>query len=280
MFVFTASNSLRAHLDKARERNVKIGIIPTMGALHEGHFSLMQTAINGGFLPVVSIFVNPAQFNDIEDYEKYPSTIPQDLQQLYSMNIDAVYIPAVEEVYPRGWKNLENYDLGELEKVFEGAQRPGHFQGVCQILHRLFNLVMPDTVFMGQKDYQQCMVVSRLLEIMQSRIKLEICPTVREASGLAKSSRNLRLSDAEKENAASLYKNMTYVKTHLQPGNEMALLQIALNDLKLHGFNMEYLSLANAKTLMPVERWDGTEPLVLLAAGKMGSVRLIDNLLI
>ena len=279
MVVITNSSALISFLEKVKTRNQKIGFIPTMGALHEGHFSLMESSLQKGCFSIVSIFINPVQFNDIEDFKKYPKSVSSDLQHLNNLNIPCVYLPEITEVYPNGMKNLENYDLKSLETVFEGAHRPGHFQGVCQVLSRLFKLIEPDFVFMGQKDYQQCMVVQKLIEIENMDIKLDICPTVRENSGLAKSSRNLRLSEEEKRKAASLYKNMQFIRENLQKGNENELIHRALEDLKKHDFIMEYLSFADAKTLEPVKLWNGKDRLVLLAAGKMGEVRLIDNLI-
>lgn len=274
MNVFTSAEPLQKHLLNYPNK----GFVPTMGALHEGHFSLIKEAILHQYLPIVSIFVNPAQFNDINDFHKYPSTIAEDLKKLHELEVPVVFLPKTAVLYPNGWQNLEKYELGTLENLFEGAHRPGHFQGVCQILSRLFQLIEPQRVYMGQKDFQQCMVVKKLLQLLHSKAELVICPTIREQSGLAKSSRNMRLSETEKSKAAHLYKNLKNLQSRLKTGNEAKLLEEAIADLERNGFKMEYLNIAETDSLTPLEYLPVDRKAVLLAAGWMGDVRLIDNL--
>ena len=193
MILFKKIAELQRFLTAKKKLGATIGFVPTMGALHQGHLSLIEESKAHTAVTVCSIFVNPAQFNDPKDYEKYPNTIDKDLDILQQARADIVFIPSVNEVYPDGTKDLEHYDLGYLETILEGHYRPGHFQGVSQVMSRLLKMVLPDQLFMGQKDYQQCMVIQKLLHLTQldQHSSLQVCPTVRESDGLAMSSRNL-----------------------------------------------------------------------------------------
>ena len=243
----------------------------------DGH---QRKAVQEADITVSSIFVNPAQFNDPADYEKYPSTRSQDIAQLEKHGTDILFIPDVEEIYPDGWNDLELYDLNGLESHYEGAYRKGHFQGVCQVLSRLFRLVNPDKIFMGQKDYQQCKVVERLLTLMPSEAELIAVPTVRASDGLALSSRNFRLNAEQRAVAPELYKALTGIRDTLRPGNEAAVIQEAIRKLQEAGFRVDYIQLADAESLESVSNWNGETPLVLLAAAWLNDIRLIDNLLL
>jgi pantoate--beta-alanine ligase len=251
-----------------------------MGALHPGHLSLVEAARLQNQVIVASIFVNPAQFNDPADFEKYPVTIEKDIEMLAHAGCDLLFLPTVAEIYPGGWKNDQHYDLGFLETVFEGPFRPGHFQGVCQVMERLLRMVTPDHLYMGQKDYQQCMVVARLLEGMHSACVLHTCPTLREKDGLAMSSRNIRLNPADRKSATAIFEALHFIKANLVQGDLAPLLVNAKDILIRHGFRIDYLDIADARSLAPVERWNGEQSLVALAAAFMHDVRLIDNMLI
>src|SRR6201995_3614662 len=184
MILFRRTGDLAGWLKSQKEAGKSIGFVPTLGALHAGHISLIDISKKTTTLTVCSIFVNPTQFNDPKDFEKYPKTIEKDIILLENAGVEVLFLPELDEMYPDGTKNLETYDLGPLETILEGKYRPGHFQGVCQVMRRLLELVRPDDLFMGQKDYQQCMVVARLLELMGMGTKLHPCPIVREADGL------------------------------------------------------------------------------------------------
>ncbi|MBI3882733.1 MAG: pantoate--beta-alanine ligase, partial [Sphingobacteriales bacterium] len=226
---------------------------------------------------VASIFVNPTQFNDINDFNKYPNTIEQDIYQLEKTGCDVLFLPSVDEIYPAGNTTI-HYEIGFLEGVLEGEFRPNHFQGVCQVVHRLLKIVAPTHLFLGQKDYQQCMVIKKLIEILHLPVSLVICPTERETDGLAMSSRNMRLNEAERKTAISIYEALSLVKENLVPGRLNAIKEKATAYLLAKKFKVDYVEIARADTLETIENWDGNTKLVLLAAAFLNEVRLIDNI--
>jgi len=280
MIIFKNAASLHRFMGIQKQKGDTIGFVPTMGALHAGHLALIAQSKKETSHTCASIFVNPTQFNDPADFEKYPVTIENDIYLLEKAGCDSLFLPSVKEIYPEGTAHLNTYALGDLEEILEGKYRPGHFQGVCQVVHRLLEAVQPALLFIGQKDYQQCMVIKKLIQLTGIKVDVKICPTLREANGLAMSSRNMRLSDAEREKASSLYRELLFVKDHLKPGEVKTLLQEANDRLTAEGFKVDYLSLSNADDLHPVWQWDGREPVVALVAAFLGSVRLIDNLVV
>ncbi len=229
---------------------------------------------------VSSIFVNPTQFNDPNDFEKYPITLEKDIDMLEKAGCDILFLPSVKEMYPEGLSGSKQYELGYLETVLDGAYRPGHFQGVCRVVEKLLTITHPDKLFLGQKDYQQCMVLKKLVELMQVKTEIIICPTQREADGLAMSSRNMRLSETGRKKAPLIYQTLNYVKQNIQPGNIAAIKKQAVNTLAEAGFKVDYIEIANAASLALQQEWDGKTKLVALAAAFIGEVRLIDNLLL
>jgi len=278
MILFKKGDELKKYLIKKASDRHSIGFVPTMGALHEGHLSLIRAAKEKTDIVVCSIFVNPTQFNDQQDYLHYPKTIDQDIFLLEKSTCDVLFLPDVEEVYPDGYLPI-HYELGSLETLLEGKYRPGHFQGVCQVVDRLLEIVMPSHLFLGQKDYQQCMVIERLISIKQYPTELCIVPTMREASGLAMSSRNLRLNEEDRIKAAVIHSGLTSIKSKLKSGPVQQLCDEATANLVKAGFDkVDYISISNAKTLEPIEEWDGQTPLVVLAAVFLSGVRLIDNI--
>lgn len=281
MKIFKLINDINFYIKTKKQEHLSIGFVPTMGALHKGHISLIANCKKHCDIAIASIFVNPSQFNDASDLEKYPRTIAKDIQALLSAGCDVLFFPDVEEIYPNG-EITRFYDLGELEKQYEGAFRPGHFQGVCQVVDKLFKIVQPDKVFFGQKDYQQCMVIKKLIQLTPafSKIDLQIVSTMREETGLAMSSRNMRLTQAEKTTAATIFQTMLHIKQKIKAGNLNNLLAEAKAQLEENGFKIDYVSIADATTLAPITIWDGSQQLVVLVAAFLGSVRLIDNLVI
>lgn len=259
---------------------IKIGFVPTMGALHPGHVSLIAEAKKNSGTVVSSIFVNPTQFNDTKDFEKYPNTIEQDIYLLEKAGCDTLFLPSVKEMYPEGLSTTKQYDLGYLETVLDGAYRPGHFQGVCRVVEKLLTIVHPDKLFLGQKDYQQCLVIKKLSALMEADMEIVICTTLREADGLAMSSRNLRLTDADRKKAPLIYETLQFIQQNIRPGYLNDLKERAANYLTAEGFKVDYIEIADASTLALMETWDGKTPLVALAAAFIGEVRLIDNLLL
>jgi pantoate--beta-alanine ligase len=280
MIVFKQIDALQNHLNVVKQENQSIGFVPTMGALHQGHLSLIEQCRHHAHVTVASIFVNPTQFNDVKDFEKYPSTISKDLVLLESVGCDIVFLPSVSEIYPNGLQATTHYELGEIENLLEGKYRPGHFQGVAQVVHRLLDIVKPDYVFLGQKDYQQCMVIKKLASLIQSPAKVITSPTYREESGLAMSSRNLRLSKDQLQNATAIFEMLTYLKTNFKNQPIEALQQYATGFLLQHGFKkVDYVALADGNNLQPVTS-NQQSNVVALVAAFIGDVRLIDNMVI
>lgn len=280
MIIFKKSEDIHNYLLRNKKAGKKIGFIPTMGALHDGHISLIHASKKSDSISVCSIFVNPAQFNDAKDFDNYPSTIEKDIDVLEKAGCDLLFLPSVTEMYPHGSKNTKNYELGYLETVLEGKYRHGHFQGVCLVVHRLLNIIDADDLYLGQKDYQQCMVIKKLVELELFKTTIHICPTLRETSGLAMSSRNTRLSETEQKQALKIFETLTFLKRNIKPGALSDLKLAALNNLTNAGFKVDYVEIADAGNLSIIHHWDGNTKLVAVAAAFLGEVRLIDNLLL
>jgi pantoate--beta-alanine ligase len=280
MILFKKVNDLRKHLEQKRAAGNKLGFVPTMGALHSGHLALIEAAKKHEELVICSIFVNPTQFNDPADFQKYPLSIEKDIQMLEKKGTDFLFLPGIDEIYPDGVTHLEHYNLGYLDNVLEGRYRPGHFQGVCQVMYRLLKIVEPDRLCMGQKDYQQGMVVQKLLEIMGSPTELLLCPTEREPDGLAMSSRNTRLNSSERKNATAIYHALGYLKKNLQTGNLSALVDQASDFLVKNEFRIDYVEIADLDSLELVRQWNGQQKLIALVAAFQDEIRLIDNMVI
>jgi pantoate--beta-alanine ligase len=280
--VFQTVSDIQRYLLTINELNKKkVGFVPTMGALHEGHLSLIRTSKSKSDITVCSIFVNPTQFNDKKDFEKYPIQIDKDLEMLLEAKCDVVFVPNVEEIYPNGTLDKTSVDLGFIGKTLDGEHRPGHFDGVLQVVKRLLDIVQPDFLFLGQKDYQQCMVLNKLVEHYELPVIVDICATLREEDGLAMSSRNARLNSDERIAAVKLSKALFYIKDNIESESIQQLIdnQIQrLNEDEL--IKVEYLTIVNGKTLEPVDIYQENTPLTALIAAKVGQVRLIDNVIL
>ena len=266
-------------VNQSIERN-SIGFVPTMGALHNGHISLIQTARAENELVIASIFVNPTQFTEQSDFEKYPSSIEADIFNLEKAGCDMLFLPTVADMYPNGSLPSRQYDLGRLDSILEAEFRPGHFQGVCQVVQRLLDIVAPGKLYLGQKDFQQCMVLKKMISLLDIDTSIIICPTQRETDGLAMSSRNSRLTPTEKDNASYLNRALQSIKENLREGDLGQLQRNAQEILTKQGFKVEYVAIANALTLEIIQNWDGKTELVALVAAYSNEVRLIDNLLL
>ena len=282
MILFKKATDLRKWLDAQSKKGNSIGFAPTMGALHAGHISLVEMSKSANPVTVSSIFVNPTQFNDPKDFEKYPITLEKDIAKLEAAGCDVLFIPSVKEMYPDGVKPTMHYDLGYLETILEGKFRPGHFQGVCMVVHRLLEIVQPNNLYLGQKDYQQCMVITKLIELigLNKEIRLNICPTLREIDGLAMSSRNMRLKADERKTAAAIYKSLSFIKKNLYQNNIVGIKEQAQAMLEEAGFRIDYVEITDAKNLSVVNNWDGKEKIVAVVAAFLNEVRLIDNMLL
>ena len=281
MLICKTAKDLDNHLNRPRQMKQSIGFVPTMGALHSGHISLLKTSAKQNQQTVCSIFVNPAQFNDPNDFEKYPSTIAEDILKLETNGCDILFLPTVKEIYPNGIAK-KKYDLGYLETILEGEFRPGHFQGVCMAVEKLLLIVMPDKLYLGQKDYQQCMIIQKLTELMglAKNIELRLCPIVREKDGLAMSSRNMRLNSEQRAKAPAIYETLVFLKQNLNKGALADIKKQATQQLQEKGIKTDYVEIADAKTLKPVNEWDSRTNIVGLVAAYINGVRLIDNMLL
>ncbi len=278
MVVFDKKVDLIAALAEKRASQMKIGFVPTMGALHPGHISLIELAKKENDLVVVSIFVNPTQFNNPDDLKNYPRTIESDTKQLESAHTDILFFPSVEEMYPSNEADNKVYDFGALETVMEGVHRPGHFKGVAQVVSKLFNIVNPDVAYFGEKDFQQLSIIHELVKKMNSGIKIIGCPTVRESDGLAMSSRNKLLTSAERKEAATISKALFFTRDKKKEYSVAAIKQKAIDMIESSGMmTVEYLEIAD-ETLQPVSNWTSKNPLRCFTAVRLGKVRLIDNI--
>jgi len=282
MIIFKTAKDLKYQLDKYRQTGQPIGFTPTMGALHDGHLSLLKTSKSQNAVTVCSIFVNPAQFNDPKDFKKYPSTLEQDIYKLETAGCDILFLPPVEEIYPDGIAEKKHYDLGYLDTLLEGKFRPGHFQGVCMAVEKLLDIVVPDNLYLGQKDFQQCMVIKKLIQLMgrEEQIHTNICPILREQDGLAMSSRNMRLSGEQRAKSVALYETLTFLKQNLNKGSLSDIKKEATVLLQSKNFKPDYIEIADAKTLKPINEWDSRINIVGLVAAYIGDVRLIDNMML
>lgn len=282
MIIFKKPLALSAFLEEKKAKH-QIGFVPTMGALHRGHLSLINAAKKDNDLVVASIFVNPTQFNDPEDFEKYPVTLDKDISLLEANGCNVLLLPSVNDIYPNGFNHFKHYDLGFLETILEGQYRPGHFQGVCQVVHRLLEIVLPHNLYLGQKDYQQCMVIKKLIELigLKDKIKLNVCPTLREQDGLAMSSRNTRLSPGDRGKATTISSGLRHIKENIKAGETKKFTAEVKKVLLNNGFEkIDYVEIADASTLQLVEHWNGKQKIVALVAAFLNKVRLIDNMVI
>ena len=280
MIILKASEALSQYLINKRKQGYKIGFVPTMGALHTGHISLLQTCQQQNDISVCSIFVNPTQFNNAEDFQHYPRRTEEDIQKLVAVACDVLFLPSVNDIYPRDFY-APHYDLGYLEEILEGTYRPGHFQGVCQVVDRLLQIVQPHQMYLGQKDYQQCMVIRRMMQLTDKQnTHLKFLPTVREADGLAMSSRNLRLTADQRQTATAIYKTLQNIRENFYRFPVAENIRLAEQQLELHGFDVDYVEIADAATLRPIENADAQQSAIALIAATIGKVRLIDNMLL
>jgi len=280
MHVFTTASELRIFVEASRRAGRRLGLVPTMGALHEGHLQLVQAAATECDDVVASIFVNPTQFNNPDDLRLYPRLPEQDTALLAGAGCTALFMPTVAEVYPQ--PTVLRFDFGALERVMEGAHRPGHFNGVATVVSKLFHLAQPHRTYFGQKDFQQVAIVRQLIADLSFDLELVVAPTVREADGLAMSSRNRRLSPEARAVAPLLHQVLTQAASQVRQGVAPAQVQAqALAALAQEPqFTPEYFEVADAQTLQPLAGYEVGQPVVLCVAAHLGGVRLIDNVVV
>ena len=278
MQVFTTVHQLRKFLDKHRKRERTIGFVPTLGALHAGHLSLMHHAGQIADLVVASIFVNPTQFNDPKDLEKYPRPLAQDIHVLSTNKVDVLFLPPAEEVYPKELHVDVPIDISHLTYVLEGPNRPGHFEGVVTVVKRLLDIVTPNYLIMGQKDYQQQAIIGSMIDQLKLPCKLIIHPTERDQDGLALSSRNSRIDPGLRPIANTLYLALKQARSLTMTKSPADVAKISTEKIIKAGFKLEYFSIVDGITLQPIGEWKDSETVVACVAAWLGDVRLIDNL--
>lgn len=256
----------------------RIGFVPTMGNLHAGHLSLVEKAIGECDKVVVSIFVNPLQFDDAQDLARYPRTLEDDKQKLSALQVDALFVPGEQELYPQGKELMTRVEVPVLSGMLEGASRPGHFAGVTTVVNKLFNIVQPDIAVFGEKDFQQLLIIRQMVRDLNMPVHIIGMPTARQADGLAMSSRNSRLASEQRETASLLYQTLQEIREEILQGNQdiVALKQLAIKQLVEAGFEPDYIELRDALTLQQPDQQ--TQSKVILAAARLGDIRLIDNL--
>lgn len=263
---------------KERKSGHTIGFVPTMGALHQGHLSLIEESRKNNDITVCSIFVNPIQFNNKKDLEKYPRNLKEDLRMLQSAGCDYVFTPETKEIYPDGTPVLD-INFGTLDKVLEGKFRPGHFKGVAIIVKKLFEIIIPDHAYFGKKDYQQLLVIRHLVSVLKLPVRIHACPIFRETDGLAMSSRNLRLTIAEREMASLIYKTLIRVKEKAGSVPVKQLRQWAIKKINSNpAFNVEYFEIVDKNDLHILESWKEKKNSMVCTTVFLGDVRLIDNI--
>ena len=277
MKIIHTIKELQAEISAQKNAGKRVGLVPTMGALHAGHASLVERSVAENDVTVVSIFVNPTQFNDKNDLVKYPRTLEADCQLLQSVGASIAFAPSVEEVYPE--PDTRSFSYAPLDTVMEGAFRPGHFNGVCQIVSKLFDMVQPHRAYFGEKDFQQLAIIREMVRQMQYSLEIIGCPIVREADGLAMSSRNTRLSADERTTALNisrtLFESQEFAKSHtLAETKAFVEESIAATD----GLRLEYYEVVDDRTLQTVREWDEAEGIVGCITVFCGEVRLIDNI--
>jgi pantoate--beta-alanine ligase len=277
MLIVQTIAELKACLNGEREQGHSVGLVPTMGALHAGHASLVERSVKENDVTVVSIFLNPTQFNDKKDLERYPRTLEADCELLEKCGAQVVFAPSVEEVYPEPDTRVFSYP--PTDSVMEGAFRPGHFNGVCQIVSKLFDYVEPDRAYFGEKDYQQICVIRRMVEDLKMDINIVACPVIREESGLARSSRNTLLSDEERQLAAHIYRVLSESRKQQMSVAETHDFVVREIDA-IEGLKVQYFSIVDGLTLADVSTWDDAESVVGCITVYCGAVpiRLIDHI--
>lgn len=278
MEIFSTVKSLQERLLSLKKQEKAIGLVPTMGALHEGHISLVNQAKKNCDYVVVSIFVNPTQFNNASDLEKYPRTLEKDVDLLTQSGVDFVFAPDPTEIYPSGYRSSQ-IDLGILDKVMEGKFRPGHFQGVVEVVKRLFEIVQPNIACFGKKDFQQVAVIQYMTSVFNLPVQIIECPIMRNENGLALSSRNMRLSEAERQQALILYDTLLFAKENTGRFSPKELMRYCIEKIDHSELKSEYVEIVHPVTLETLsDKW--VEGAICCIAAYCGEVRLIDNMVL
>ena len=277
--IFLTIQETQEWINSIRTQYKSIGFVPTMGALHQGHMALIKKAKSKNNIVIASIFVNPLQFNDKKDLERYPKTLPADIEKLKTFNCDALFTPTVEEMYPDGNEKTNfTLDLGMLDKVMEGAHRPGHFQGVCVIVKKLFDIIQPNNAYFGEKDFQQLTIIKTMVKMLKMHINIVPIETTRESDGLAMSSRNVLLSAEERKNAPVIYQTLVESRNTSFISVEEIKSWVEKQINKNPYFKLEYFEIVDSNTLAPIHTIKSNTKSRACIAVKVNSIRLIDNI--
>ena len=276
MNVYNFIVDIQRFVEEKHNLGLKVGFVPTMGALHEGHISLINRAKKENDIVVCSVFVNPIQFNNPADLEKYPRTPEKDIEKLEQAGCDAVFMPTAEEMYPN--KVEDHYDFGDLERVMEGACRPGHFNGVAIVVRKLFEIVTPNRAYFGEKDFQQLAIINKMVSDLNMNLEIVPCPIIRENDGLAMSSRNVRLNEAERAIAPKIFATLNDSITKKDVMSPAEMKNYALKKYaEIKEFDVEYVEITDEINLKSIENWDECDHARIFVALQLGPVRLIDN---
>ena len=277
MKIVKGINELKGYLIDSKRNGKRVGLVPTMGALHKGHLSLVERCVRENDICVVSVFVNPTQFNDKHDLETYPRTLEADCALLESAGCDFVFAPSVEEMYPE--PDTRTFDFGTVMQVMEGAKRPGHFNGVAQVVSKLFYIVEPDNAYFGEKDFQQIAVIRAMVKQLQIPVQINACPIVREADGLALSSRNTRLTPALRQKAPLIARTLQESKALAATKSVREVIDYVVNTLNADpDLEVEYYEIVDGDSLVSIQDWKDTSYAVGCVTVYCGEVRLIDNI--
>ena len=276
MNVFNFIVDIQRFVEEKHNLGLKVGFVPTMGALHEGHLSLINRAKKENDIVVCSVFVNPIQFNNPADLEKYPRTPEKDIEKLEQAGCDAVFMPTAEEMYPN--KVEDHYDFGDIEHVMEGACRPGHFNGVAIVVRKLFEIVNPNKAYFGEKDFQQLAIIKKMVRDLNMNLEIVPCPIVREIDGLAMSSRNVRLNEAERAIAPKIFATLNDSITKKDAMSPSEMKKYTLDKYaQIKEFDVEYVEITDEINLKSLENWNECDHARIFVALQLGPVRLIDN---
>lgn len=278
MIILKKASELKEWLHRQKGKDSTVGFVPTMGALHQGHLSLVEASMEHNDVTVVSIYINPKQFNEQEDFRKYPRQVNEDIDLLHKIAVDCLFLPDDEEIYPSGLDTTINFDPGPAADVMEGISRPGHFKGMAEVVHRLLTIVQPDRLYMGQKDFQQQAIVRKLITDFKLPVILEMCPTVREENGLAMSSRNARLSPDARQKAGVIFSSLVEAERRFEEGAPVEEIKAnAINAIEAAGFIPEYFEIMDGITFEPVASHRDSQFVVASCAVNVEGIRLIDN---
>lgn len=279
MQIIEKVSELLTYVENGKRKGLKTGLVPTMGALHEGHLSLVKRSKQDSDITIVSLFVNPLQFNNPDDLKTYPRQPEEDFNLLAREGVDVVFAPSIDEIYPQGFNREKIFELGHFAEVMEGKFRPGHFQGVALVVNRLFQLCRPTYAYFGMKDFQQIAVIREMIRNEGLEVEIIPCPIVREESGLALSSRNKLLDENKRREASAIYKTLLASKEYAASHSVEETIKFVIDSLnEREGFKVEYFEIVDASTLLPVEEWSEAERIVGCVTVYVGKVRLIDNI--